>query len=410
MHILIITPNYNPDLGPSAPLFTMLSENLVTRGHEVTVITAVPHYPSGQVPPEYRGKWFRKSQENGVKVIRVGLPSVRRSSLPQRLMQFIAFQVGATLAGIGQSYDAVIVANPAIQVWLPFTWAVQLRRKPAIFSVHDVYPEVGIKLGIFKTKSQIAFVSWLERFCLQHACVVRILSDSFRPGLKALNVPDSKMALVYDWVDTALIRPMPQDNPFSQQYGLCGRFVVMYAGNLGLSQGLENILGAAELLVGEQDIQFVFVGDGTGREALEAQSKQKNISNVRFIPFQSRAKLPEVLSSSQVSLVVLKEGIGTASLPSKIFSIMASERPIIISVDQESESCRLINRAEAGMWVPPDDPRQLANAIMALKQDAPLRERLGSNGRKWAEQNHSAQSAAAAFEKLLVDSIQLRHS
>jgi len=407
MQILIITPNYNPDLGPSAPLFTMLSESLVQRGHAVTVITAVPHYPSGKVPSEFQGKWFWKSGENGVNVIRVYLPSVRRQSLSQRLLQFMAFQFGATLAVIGKQYSAVIVANPALQVWLPFFWAVILRRKPAIFSVHDVYPDVGIKLGIFKAKFLISVVSWLERYCLDHATFVRILSDSFTPSLRKMGVPESKTSLIYDWVDTALVHPLAHDNQFSQQYGLCTQYVILYAGNIGLSQGLEHILSAAELLADHQDIQFVFVGDGTGRETLQTLTKQKGLYNVQFIPFQPRLRLPDVLASANISVVILKQGIGTTSLPSKIFSIMASGRPILISVDEESESWTLIKSADAGIWVPPEDPVQLANAILLLKQDTALANRLGQNGRMWAEQHHSAQNAAEQFEKLLNQAIKM---
>jgi colanic acid biosynthesis glycosyl transferase WcaI len=408
MHILILTPHYNPDLGPSAPLFTMLSESLLQRGHQVTVITAVPHYPTGLVPPEYRGKWFRRSRENGVNVIRVGLPSVKRQALSQRLLQFLSFQAGAALAEIGQKFDAVIVANPALQVWLPFTWANIIRRKPTIFSVHDVYPDVGIKLGIFKTRTQIAIVSWMERFCLDHASFVRILSDSFRPGIGNLKIPSSKIVLVYDWVDTNLIHPMNNENKFSHQYGLPGKFVVMYAGNIGLSQGLEHLLTTAGLLSEHKDIQFAFVGDGAGLQTLQNQAQQAQLMNVQFIPFQPRERLPEVLASADISMVILKKGIGTASLPSKILSIMASGRPILISVEAESESWRLIERAEAGIWVPPEDPMQLADAILMLRQKSDLRERLGHNGRCWAEQHHSAQYAAEQFERLLLQAVEQR--
>ncbi len=405
MQLLIVTPNYNPDLGPSAPLYTMLSESLVERGHQVTVITAVPHYPTGQVPIEYRGKWFQRSDENGVTVIRVGLPSLKRESLIQRVLQFLAFQVGATLAEIGQKYDATIVANPALQTWLPFTWATILKRRPAIFSVHDVYPDVGIRLGIFTTRAQIAFVSWLERFCLDHASVVRILSDSFRPGLGDLKVAASKISLVHDWVDTDLIRPLPRENQFSQQYGLCESFVVMYAGNIGLSQGLEKVLDTARLLEDHRDVQFVIVGDGTGLASLKAEVAQAQSTNVHFIPFQPRQRLPEVLASASTSLVILKPGIGAASLPSKIFSIMASGRPILICVDKDSEAWRLIEQAGAGIWVDPENPKRLAEAILMLKRDDALREKLGCNGRQWSEQHHSARYSAEQFERLLVRAV-----
>ncbi len=150
MKILIIGTMYEPDLGPSAPLFTMLSKGLVQRGHQVTVITMVPHYPTGRVSAQYRGKWIWRSFENGVNVIRIGLPSIDRSRLPLRLFQFVCYQVGAIFASIGQKFDVVLAANSALSVGLLFFWTVVLQRKPAIYSIHDLYPEVGITLGVFR--------------------------------------------------------------------------------------------------------------------------------------------------------------------------------------------------------------------------------------------------------------------
>jgi colanic acid biosynthesis glycosyl transferase WcaI len=207
-----------------------------------------------------------------------------------------------------------------------------------------------------------------------------------------------------------LIQPLPKANSFAQKNSLNEQFVVLYAGNVGLSQGLEHILTAAEILVDQKDIQFVFVGDGAGREVLQSQSEQRQLKNVKFIPFQPREKLPEVLSCADVSLVILRRGIGSASLPSKTFSIMASGRPILVSVDEDSETKNMVKQADAGVWVPPDDPVKLAEAILTLKYDKALRERLGHNGRAWAEQHHSPQYAAEQFEKVLNEAIALSKS
>jgi len=235
---------------------------------------------------------------------------------------------------------------------------------------------------------------------MNRSSLVRILSNSFRPGLRKLGVSEEKMALVYDWVDTSLIRPLPRDNAFAREYGLTKRFIVLYAGNLGLSQGLENVLIAAEQMIDHHDIHFVFVGGGAGRDRLRALAEKKHLANVQFLPFQPRDRLPEVLASSDVSLVILRPGIGTGSLPSKTFSVMASARPLIVCIDEGSEAWKLVNRAEAGICMPPEHPERLAEAILTLRQDHNLRENFGKNGRIWAERHHSSQSAAEKFENL----------
>jgi len=408
MRVLLITPYYSPDLGPSAPLFTMLAEGLVKVGHDVVVVTTVPHYPSGQVSSSYRDDWIHRSVENGVKISRVWVPSVKRSNFAFRLLQFLCYQIGAVWAEFTQDYDVVLAANPALWVWMPFAYYVSFSNKPALFSVHDVYPDVGVTLGVFRHKFIIEVVASLERYCLDRSRIVRVLSESFKPGLRNLGTPDSKMALVYDWVDTDLIRPCPRDNQFAQRHNLKDRFVVLYAGNIGLSQGLENVLAAAEQLVEHQDIHFLFVGDGPGREQLMARAHSNKLTNVQFLPFQARTCLPEVLGSADISLVVLRKGIGTGSLPSKTFSILASGRPIIASVDEQSETWDLIQKAQAGLCIEPENPLELVKAILTLKNDQNLRIRLGQNGRIWAERRHSPQSATMQFEELLNKAIGLK--
>ncbi len=367
MRILIFGGHYEPDLGPSAPLFTMLCRNLVKLGHQVTMLTMVPHYPSGRVPPEYKGKWFWKDDDQGVEVIRIGLPSVDRAKLAQRMLQYLAYQIGATLAGWSKKYDAVFACSSALTSWLPFQTLVTLRHKPAVYGVYDVYPSIGIKLGIFRHKPIISLMTYLERSCLDNAMLIRIISDSFRPDLREMGVPEEKMVRGYDWVDTNLVRPLPRDNAFSREHHLTDKFVVMYAGNLGLSQGLEHVIAAADLLKEQDDIQFVFVGDGASRTMLIEETTRRGLQNVKFLHYQPRERLPEVLASADISLVSLQHGIGSGSLPSKTYSIFASGRPLLISVDEGSEPWRLVEQAGAGLCIPPENPTSLSAAILYLK-------------------------------------------
>ncbi len=402
MRILIVTPYFPPDLGPSAPLFCMLSRQFRQRGHDVTVLAAVPHYPTGTVSPEFRGHWIQHSLEDDVNVVRVRVPSGNRSRLGCRVSQFVAYQLGAVWAGLHEPYDVLLVCNPALWTWLPVAVLSVLRRKPAVFSVHDVYPDVGVSLGVFRNKSIIWAVARMERFCLHHSEYVRYLSESFRPRLRALGVPTSKMTLIYDWADTDLIRPLPRHNTFSQEQGLNGLFTVMYAGNLGLSQGLETVLTAARLLADRPEISFLFVGDGSGKEHLVKKGRELALTNVRFVPFQPRQRLPEVLASADVSLVVLRRGIGSGSLPSKTFSILASGRPVLACVEQHTDTWTLLKRSGAGLCLPPEDPEALAEAILQLRDDPLRRQQLGVNGRAWVQAHHSPKIAAEQFERLLM--------
>jgi colanic acid biosynthesis glycosyl transferase WcaI len=404
MRILIVTPYYLPDGGPSAPLYAMLSEALVKKGHAVTVLCAVPHYPTGVVLPEYRKKQVPVI-ENGVRVIRIRVPSMDRTRLAQRLLQFLVYQLGACKAGFGLDYDVVLYSNPMLMVGLPFILLSSLKKKPAIYSIHDVYPDVGVTLGVFRHKLVVRAVTALERYALDRARYVRILSESFIPGLRALGLPEEKMVLIYDWVDTELVHPLPRQNEFARQHGLLDKFVVLYAGNIGFSQGLEHVLSAAEILASHADIRFVFVGDGAGKIRLEEEARRCSLQNVVFLPFQPRERLPQVLAAADVSLVTLQKGIGSGSLPSKSFSILASGRPLIASVDENSDLARLVQRAGAGVCIAPENPELLARAILDIKGDTVQSSRFGENGRSFVLQHHAPETAAVQFEYLLAQAL-----
>jgi colanic acid biosynthesis glycosyl transferase WcaI len=389
VRILVIVPHYRPDGGPGAPLFTMLCEELVRRGDQVTVLTTVPHYPSGQVLEAYRGRLKMRTEENGVRVVRVVLPSVDRRNFLWRLVQFAFYQIGATLAGWREAYDVLVVTTAALQVWLPYAALSVVRHKPAIYSVHDVYPDIGVNLGVFRHKAVIRVVAGLEDYCLRHAAAIRILSESFVPRMLARGVPESKLNLIYDWVDTDLIRPLARDNSFAREHNLVGAFVVLYAGNIGFVQGLEYVLESARLLVEQEDVRFVFVGDGAAREGLIAQAQQMGLPNVQFLPYQPLDRMPEILAAADVSLVSLLKGMGSGALPSKSFSILASGRPLLASIDPDSDLVNLVQRASAGICVPPQAPDLLAEAILRLKNDPALCAQYGQNGRAYALEYHS---------------------
>lgn len=401
LRILFIVPHYRPDGGPGAQLFTLLCEALARRGHLPAVLTAVPHYPSGRVPEEYRGRRPAWSLENGVRVARVALPSLDRRSLWRRLVQFGCYQLGATLAGWKQKADVVLAVSPALEVWLPCVLLAFARGRPVVYSVHDVYPDVGVQLGIFRHGPVIRAVGALEDSLLRRAAAVRILSDSFAPLMLSRRVPESRLHLVYDWVDTELVRPLPRDNDFSRQHGLSGRFVVLYAGNVGQIQGLESVLEAAALLRARPDVLFLFVGDGTACEALQGRAGRMGLDNVRFLPYQALETMPWVWASADVGLVSLMKGAGLGALPSKSFAILASGRPLLASIDEASDLVALVGRARAGMCVPPQCPPDLAAAVLRLGEEPALCAEMGQNGRAYALRHHSPEAAAARFEELL---------
>lgn len=400
MRLLIITPFYTPDLGPSAPLLTMLCDDLVVLGHQVTALVAVPHFPDGQVAVEFRGRLWHWEQRQGVHVCRVWVPSGPRANLGHRLLTFVVYQLLTTLIGLRLSYDAILVTNPALETFMPFTILGWLRRKPSVFCVWDVYPDIGIHLGIFRHSAVIKLVGGLENFCLRHARIIQVLSDSFIASLEERRIENRKIKVIPPWLDADFIQPLPRHNDFSEVNDLDDHFVVLYAGNLGFSQGLENVLLAAQCLAVNARIQFVIVGDGANRLNLIDKAIELKLRNVEFLPFQPREYLPTLLATADISLVTQQSGLGYDSLPSKAFPILASGRPILATGDKNSSLCKLVAQSGAGICVLPDDPEELAQAIVMLAGDKASRQQMGASGREYVLRYHSRVVAAQKFNDI----------
>ena len=242
-------------------------------------------------------------------------------------------------------------------------------------------------------------VKLLEDFCLRRASIVQALSPDFIPGLRQ-RVDPSRLALVLPWLDTEFIHPLPRRNAFSGEHDLDNYFTVLYSGNLGLSQGLENVLLAAQRLASFPDIQFVFVGDGAGRNQLMTRAVELNLANVRFIPLQPRERLPDVLATADAALVSMQKGMAATSLPSKTFPILASARPVLAVADNGSALWNVVQEYKAGICVPPEDPHALAEAVLALYRCPELAKQMGQSGRSFAVTHHSRRSAARDFAQL----------
>lgn len=400
MRVLFLLPHYYPDKGPSAELFKLLCEELVKKECGVNVLCGVPHYPTGRVPKHYKGLYIRKEVINGVRIIRLPLPSINRNILWKRLIQSIIFQIEALICGLFIKYDIIISVTAAIQVFIPYLILGPVRKKKCVYSVHDLYPDILIKLGIIKNRFIINLISSLERICLKNSTKIRILSYSFLRWVEKYGIKKNQIRLIYDWVDINFIHPLPRENPFSIEYGLLNKFCVIYSGNIGYSQGLDVVLEAADRLKRMKDIMFIIIGDGVSKKMLEEIARQKKLENVLFLPFQQKHRYPEVLSSADILLVTLKKGLSRDSLPSKIFSYLSSGRPIIACVDKDSDVFNLINKSGGGICVSPENVDELVKAIIKLKGDEDLRDHLSKKGREYCANFHSSKYAAEEFIKL----------
>ena len=406
--ILLYTLVFSPDGVSTAQLLTDLAVDLQALGHDVTVLTTTPHF---NVDAETRARqpltrrWgtiLQESRCGGIPVYHVPMREKGRRVLA-RLVDYAGFHVASVCAGavIGRGFDLVLAPSPPLTMGVG-AWLIGLmRRAPFVYNVQEIYPDVAIRLGVLRNRSLIRLMVRLERFTYRRARRVVVISERFRRGLLAKGVPAEKLVVIPNFVDTDFIQPLPRHNSFSASHGLDDRFVVLYAGNLGLTQGLETVLEAAASLAARPEVRFLLVGDGARRPWLENEVAARGLPNVTLLPYQPRSAVPEMYAASDVCLVPLKGGTARDTFPSKIYTIMAAARPAIACADEDSELAWVVREARCGFAVAPDDAGALVGAISGALDARQELVAMGLRGREYVGSNHSRMSVAAKYDALI---------
>jgi len=403
LRILLLTLYFAPDIAANAVIMTELAEELSAMGHQVTVVTTFPHYAKNVIDRDYRWRLFQRDNHSSIKVIRTYLyTSPRKRNFLGRILSYISFNLLSTLVALlSGKHDIILAPSPPLTIGLSAYIISRVKRIPYVYSVQDIYPDVAIKLGILKNPFGKALFQRLERFVYTHARHITVLSEGFQTNLLRKGIPPQKLSVIPNFVDVDFIRPHHRNNTIRQRFGLDGRFVVLFAGNLGHSQGLEHVLMCAALLRDRDHIVFIIVGNGSRKHQLEKQALRMGLDNVRFFPFQRRQEVPDIYSAADVALVTLRKGIAFESFPSKTYSIMASARPILAAVDPGSDVWNLVEQTRCGLCVEPENPQALAEAVLILYEDTTLRGTLARNGRKYVVRYHNRQVVAGEYYELL---------
>ena len=413
MNIVVLCPHFAPDVAPTGEVVTSIAAELVELGHRLHIVTSLPWYQGHALEPGWDGQLVRHETTPWGTITRVHPFPTDKSNLPARAVAFGGFTVLATFEGVVSRLrpDLVLAMSPPLTLALA-GWAVsRVRRVPFVFNIQDVFPDVAVELGLLTDRRAIAVATWLERASYRRADAVTVLSDDLAENVRAkitlgLHGPTAdhqaaKVRVIPNFIDTTWITPGPTDNSYRAAHGLTGKRVVMYAGNVGLSQSLDLVLDAAVALRPEPDIAFVINGGGAARPDLERRAR--GMDNVQFVDMAPKAGLPEVLAAADVHVVPLKRGLAWSSVPSKLYSILAAGRPLVASVDAGTEVARTVEQAGAGIAVPPEDPEAFTKAIRRLLDDAPAARAMGASGRRFVESWASPEAVARAYETLFVE-------
>lgn len=406
MRILVVSLYYEPDRCQSnGPIIRALCDDWAAAGHEVTVLTSFPHYNRDSVWPEYRGRLFQRDRVGDVRVIRSYIYVPRERSSAGRIFNYLSFNLSSTLAGLfaGQQ-DVIFVMSPPLTIGLTAFALGLIKRIPYCYNLQDIWPEVAVRLGMLRGRRTIRFFERLEKFIYRHSRKIFAISEEFKTNLRGKGVAEDKIEVIPNFADADFIRPMTKANAFSQAHELTDKYVVLYAGNIGLSQGLEVILDAATHLRDRSEIIFLIVGQGARRDALVAEAERRGLENVRFLPLQPESDLPLIYASCDVALIPLRRGIIENSVPCKTYNIMAAGRPYIASVDPGSTVWKLTDAAGCGLCIEPEDGKALAEAVSQLQSEPAMAQAMGSNGRQYVTR-HFAREAITDRYRVALESL-----
>jgi len=328
-----------------------------------------------------------------------------RGNLFGRAFDYLTFYffTGLALLRLARRGDIVVAKTDPPLLSLVASPVARLKGARLVNWLQDLFPEVAGAVGMSWAKGKIGRLLGAMRNRTLHSSYATIVTGTrMKHYLASRGVPENKLWVIHNWADGALTRPInPEDNALRREWGLDGKFVVGYSGNMGRVHEFETILGAMEALKDDGGTVFLFIGGGAQRPWLEAQARERGLSNVRFMPYQPRERLAESLSVPDVHLISLLPEVEGFVVPSKFYGIAAAGRPTIFVGNVEGEIAQLVVESQCGIAVQTGNMDGLRAAILRLRNDVELRKTFGRNARDALEKRFDKRTALSAWNDCL---------
>jgi colanic acid biosynthesis glycosyl transferase WcaI len=401
LRLLILSIRYAPEFTSNAIVVSGLAQQLAARGHQVTVLAGTPHYQLPRVPAGYWWRPFRREVIKGVKVICCwAFP--KSAGKAGKFLNYVSFTLTSLLACLfTKRPQAVLVVSPPF--WLGFN-AILLRAIcgcGVIYNAQDLFPEAYVASGEVRPGCFARGMSSLVTRLYRGSDRIAVITESFANAIVARGIDRAKVVTIPNFVDTTAVAPLPRANSFRQRHALDDRFVVMYAGNIGYTHGTELLVEAAAKLAAIPDLLFLVIGGGSKQEALARLACEGRAANVQFLPTQPSEALATMLAAADVFVLTSKPGVGKTSFPGRIYNFLLAARPVVASVDEDSDLAQVLHAGNAGIVTAPENVEEFCQAITTLYNDPALRERLGRSGAGFMARHYSSQSVVEQYETLL---------
>ena len=387
MRVVVWGINYAPEFTGIAPLSVALCEFLERDGHDVEMVTSFPYYPTWQKRPEDRGRLYRTDVINGVPVHRCWHFVPARVSALKRIVHEGSFVFTSTLRALFvEQPDVFVVVSPPLLLGAAAWFVGKLKRAPYVFHVQDMQPDAAVGLGMLKQSWFTRALYALEAFAYRHAARASGITRGMLRTFRSKGVPNSKLVYFPNAIELKNDEPAPARGEFRNRHGFpADEFLAIYAGNLGVKQGLEVLLETAALLR-DRPIRFLICGDGAQREALAARAREMKLPNFNLLPLQFGRDYRALLADADVCFITQQAGAGNSFFPSKLLGLLAESKPVVTVAAPECELALSLAEGNFGVNIPPGRPQELATLLASLANDPERLWIYGANGRRYVEQ------------------------
>lgn len=400
MRILIFSINYWPEVTGIAAFTTCRAEYLAAAGHEVEVCTTFPYYPEWKTPPEYAGKLTATEQRNGVRIRRAYAYIPNPVTSIKRILHEASFIVSATARALFcKRPDVLLVVSPPLGLAVPAILLSKLWRRPYVFDVEDLQPDSAAEHGMLPGPV-VRLLYSLEAAAYRHAGLVTTITDKMRERIVSKGMPRAKVELLEPRIDESLDQITPEEGrAFRERYELRDQFLVVYSGNIGVKQGLDVVLDAADRNRMDDSILFLIVGDGADCARIKQRAAELKLRNARFLPLLDETAFRGLLAASDLCLLTQQYSGAEIAFPSKIVTYLGAGCPIVASAHPASEVTQIVRDSGAGRAVMAEDAEALLQAVLELRQKD-LTE-MGAAARAYAMQRWSAVRVMGHLEQCL---------
>ena len=406
MKLLFLTHYFPPEGNAPATRTWEHCRRWAAAGDEITVVTGVPNVPAGVIYNGYRNPLFATEEEmDGMRVLRVRTFIAANAGTAKRIANFLSFMVSATLRALFLAKpDAVIATSPQFFCGWAGVLVAKLRRVPLVLEIRDLWPESIVTVGAMRKGVVIRLLEWLEQRMYRAADRIVTVGEGYRQQLIERGVQAELIEVVPNGADLDVFVPERKSRQVQERYQVPEDvFTVAFVGTIGMASGLDCVVDAAEKMAAKRaarPVRFLLVGDGAERQRLETEVRRRKLDNVIFTGLVDKVCVREILSFADACLVHLRRAdLFETVLPSKMFEAFAMQRPVILGLDGEAR--KLMEEADAGVAIPPEDSDALMRAIELLADDPGLCDRLGKNGRRFVRERFSRDQLAEEYRAIL---------